>query len=88
MRRRNEKRGNWHVNVHMGTDTHTLPLNSSGESNIPYLQHIVRKGYTAMYMQALYNLLSVTSGHIQLTSQDVGIIWRGLSFPCWESVLK
>lgn len=60
-----------HVNVHVGTDTH-LPSTHPGESSIPYLQHIVGNGYTAMYMQALYILLSVTSGYIQLTSQDVG----------------
>lgn len=48
-----KKRKLWHVNVHMGTDTH-LPSTHPGESSIPYLQCIIGKGYTAMYRQALY----------------------------------
>lgn len=57
-------------------DRHTPPLPSThpGENSIPYLQLIVGKGYTVMCMQALDVLLSVTSGHVQLTSQDVGMI--------------
>lgn len=65
------------MSVRVRTDTH-LPTACPGRSSLSYLQHIVGKEYVAhkrcFCRHCVFFLFSVTSGDVQLTSQDLGMI--------------
>lgn len=70
-------------------DGHTPPHSLSWGKEPSLSEHIIGKGYTAMFLQAVY-VLSLLS-HVWRCPADFpgfGDHLKGLGFQCWESVLQ